>query len=74
MPRETRLAARPHGGGPTYFNVTEQFLFIQCKQRVGVQAGNADGKGPSERKSGEYDVTTKSITRAMLVSALLFEN
>ena len=49
MPREMRLAARSHGGGPTYFNVTEQFLFIteqflftHCKQRVGLQAGNAE--------------------------------
>ena len=42
MPREMRLAARPHGGGPTYFNVTEQFLFTHCKQRVGLQAGTAE--------------------------------
>ena len=42
MPREMRLAARPQGGGPTYFNVTEQFLFTHCKQRVGLQAGNAE--------------------------------
>ena len=42
MSRETRLAARPHGGVPTYFSVTEQFLFTQCKHRVGVQAGNAE--------------------------------
>ena len=42
MPREMLLAARPHGGGPTYFNVTEQFLFTHRKQRVGVQAGNVE--------------------------------
>ena len=42
MPRAMRLAARPHGGGPMYFNVTEQFLFTHCKQRVGAHVGNAE--------------------------------
>ena len=76
MPRETRLAARPHGGDPTYSNVTEQFLFTKCKQRVGVQVGNAE-KGllrSCHIMSGQHDVTTKSITTAMLVTALFFGN
>ena len=43
MPREMRLAARPQGGGPTYFNVTvQEFLFTHCKQRVGVHVGIAE--------------------------------
>ena len=36
-----KTSRRWNGGGPTYFNVTEQFMF-HCKQRVGVQARNVE--------------------------------
>ena len=44
MPREMRLAARPHGSGPTYFNVTPPSSCspIADNVRVGLQAGNAE--------------------------------
>ena len=73
MPREMRLAARPHGGGSAYFNVTHASSCSPVADNVLVFK-RAMLKGPSERKSGQHDVTTKSITTAMLVTALFFLN
>ena len=69
MPREMRLAARPHGGGPTYFNVTPVSSRSPIADNMLVFK-RAMLKGPSEGKSGQHDVTTKSITTVMLVTAL----
>ena len=39
MSRDMRLATRPHGGGPTHFNVTPA---SSCSSIADVLAGNAE--------------------------------
>ncbi len=71
MPLEMRPAARPHGGGPSSMSLLP--VPVHPLQTTYWCSSGQRWKGPSKGKSGQHDVTTRSITTAMLVTALFLK-